>query len=181
MLRFILGSGGTGKTAYIYSQIKGLVLSGEQEVVMLVPDQSSFETEKAFLNLLGAKLCKRVTVFGFDGMCRHVFRKTRSVPNNVIDNGTRAVLMNIALEQLSEKLTLLKTKRTRGVTEMLLGVLSECKKSGITTDMLRSAAQQIEDETLSTKLKETALVLDAFDALLSQSYIDPLEDRKSVV
>lgn len=176
MLRFILGSGGTGKTAAIYQKIKEQVLAGEQEVLMLVPDQSSFETEKAFLNLLGAKLCKRVTVFGFDGMCRHVFQKTRSVPQNVIDNGTRAVLMNIALEQLSEKLTLLKTKRKRGVTEMLLGVLSECKKSGVTTDMLRDAAQRIEDETLRAKLQETALVLDAFDALLSQSYIDPLDN-----
>ena len=46
MLRFILGAGGTGKTAHIYSKIKELVLSGEQEVLMLVPDQSSFETEK---------------------------------------------------------------------------------------------------------------------------------------
>ncbi len=68
MLRFILGTGGSGKTAYIHNQIEELVRSGEQEVILLVPDQSTFETEKAFLNLLGARLCKNVTVFGFDGM-----------------------------------------------------------------------------------------------------------------
>ena len=176
MLRFILGRSGTGKTAAIHNRIRELVEGGEEQVLMLVPDQSSFETEKAFLDTLGARLCKRVEVFGFDGMCRHVFAKTRFVPLNVIDDGTRAVLMSIALEQLSEKLTLLPARRSRAVGDMLLATLAECKKNGITTAMLRVAAENIADETLKIKLTETALVLDAFDALLSQSYVDPLDN-----
>ena len=127
MLRFILGRGGTGKTAYILRSIKELVESGEEQVLLLVPDQSSFETEKALLEMLGARLCRRVEVFGFEGMCRHVFAQTRSLPSNVIDNGTRAVLMSVALEQLGDKLTLLRLRRPRAVAEMLLGTLSECK------------------------------------------------------
>ena len=102
MLQFILGTGGTGKTALIHNKIEELVRGGEQ-VLMLVPDQISFETEKSFLEHLGASRSRSVTVFGFDGMCRHVFQQTRCVPSNVIDNGTRAVLMSAALEQLSEK------------------------------------------------------------------------------
>ena len=118
MLRFILGRSGTGKTAAIHDRIQELVKGGEEQVLLLVPDQSSFETEKAFLDRLGAKLCRRVEVFGFDGMCRYVFAQTRSVPVNVIDNGTRAVLMNVALEQLSEKLTLLRSRRSRAVSSL---------------------------------------------------------------
>ena len=175
MLQFILGTGGTGKTALIHKKIEELARGGEQ-VLMLVPDQISFETEKRFLELLGARLSRNVTVFGFDGMCRDVFQRTRCVPMNVIDNGTRAVLMSAALEQLSEKLTLLRPRRQRGVAEMLLGTLTGCKNSGVTTDMLRGAAEKISDETLKIKLNETALVLDAFDAMLSQSYIDPLDN-----
>ena len=175
MLQFILGTGGTGKTALIHKKIEELARGGEQ-VLMLVPDQISFETEKRFLELLGARLSRNVTVFGFDGMCRDVFQRTRCVPMNVIDNGTRAVLMSAALEQLSEKLTLLRPKRQRGVAEMLLSTLTGCKNSGITTDMLRGAADRVSDETLKIKLNETALVLDAFDAMLSQSYVDPLDN-----
>ena len=176
MLRFILGRGGTGKTAYIYNKIKELVQNGEEQVLLLVPDQSTFEAEKAFLDILGAKQCKHVEVFGFDGMCRHVFQKTHNTPQNVIDNGTRAVLMSVALEQLSDKLTLLKSRRTRAVTDMLINTLSECKKSNISTDMLREAANNIQDKTLFVKLNETAMALDTFDALLSQSYVDPLDN-----
>lgn len=176
MLRFILGRSGTGKTAAVYQTIEELARAGEEQILLLVPDQSSFETEKAFLDRLGPRLCRRVIVFGFDGMCRHVFRQTHTVPANVIDNGTRAVLMNMALEQLSEKLTLLRSRRPRAVADMLLETLSGCKKSGVTTEMLRRAAGALDDQTLQTKLRETALVLDAFEALLSQSYIDPLDD-----
>ena len=177
MLRFILGKGGTGKTAYIYDRVRELVLGGE-DVLMLVPDQSTFEAEKAFLEILGAAKCKHVEVFGFDGMCRHVFQRTHTAPQNVIDSGTRAVLMSVALEQLSEKLTLLKSRRPRAVADMLLNTLTECKQNGITTAMLRAAAENISDETLSSKLNETALVLDTFDALLSQSYVDPLDNTE---
>ena len=109
MLRFILGKSGSGKTAYIYEQISDRVKSGESDIIMLIPDQSSFETEKDFLEILGARLSKNVTVFGFEGLCRHVFEKTANVFQNVIDDGTRAVLMSVALEQLSEKLSVLKS------------------------------------------------------------------------
>ena len=167
MLRLILGAGGTGKTTAIYNRIQELVQAGESEILLLVPDQSTFETEKALLDLLGAKQSKAVEAFGFEGMCRHVFALTHNVLQNVIDNGTRAVLMSLALEQLTEKLAVLPTKRNRAVAELLLETLSACKKSGITTDMLREAAQKTDDKTLSAKLSETALVFDTFDALLA--------------
>ena len=176
MLRFILGKSGTGKTTYIYNTISELTKSGNNKILMLVPDMSTFETEKAFLNLLGARLSKNIKVFGFSRLCRFVFEKTLNHTQNVIDNGTRAVIMNIALEQLTEKLKLLKTKNTKTLSEIMLQTLSDCKKNNISTDTLYDASKNVENETLKTKLYETALILDTFDAILSQSYVDPLDD-----
>lgn len=176
MLRFILGKSGTGKTTYIYNTISELAKSGNNKILMLVPDMSTFETEKAFLNLLGARLSKNIKVFGFSRLCRFVFEKTLNHTQNVIDNGTRAVIMNIALEQLTEKLKLLKTKNTKTLSEIMLQTLSDCKKNNISTDTLYDASKNVENETLKTKLYETALILDTFDAILSQSYVDPLDD-----
>lgn len=176
MLQFILGKSGTGKTTLIYEKIKELAEAGNDKILMLVPDQSSFETEKAFLDILGAKRSKNVKVFGFSRICRYVFEQTSNLPQNVIDNGTRAVIMSIALEQLTEKLKLLKSKNTKSLTEVMLQTLSDCKKNNISTDMLYKASERVADTTLKTKLYETALVLDTFDALVSQSYIDPLDD-----
>ena len=180
MLQFILGRSGFGKTSYIYGKIKEMVLSGNDKIIMLVPDQSTFETEKALFELLGAKNSKNVSVFGFLSLCRSVFEQTSHLPKNVIDDGTRSVIMSLALEQLSGKLTLLSEDKNKGISDLMIAMLKECKKSSVTTDMLRAAADNIDDETVKTKLNEAALIFDSFDAIVSQSYIDPLDDLDRV-
>ncbi len=176
MLQFILGKSGSGKTTFIQNRIAEHIKSGQNNIIILVPDQSSFETEKSFLNLLGAQKTRMLKVFGFSRLCRYVFEKTGNIPQNVIDSGTRSVLMNITLEQLTEKLTLFSSRNTRAVAEVMLQTLTECKKNSVTSDMLRQGAEKISGETLKTKLYETALILDTYDAVVSQSYIDPLDD-----
>ena len=73
MLQFILGKNGVGKTTYIYNSIKKLAESKNENIIMLVPDQITFETEKAFLDILGARKSKNVKVFGFSRFCNYIF------------------------------------------------------------------------------------------------------------
>ena len=176
MLRFILGTSGTGKTAAVYDRISELLGTEGKRALVLVPDQSTFETEKALLGLLGAKRALRAEVYGFSSLCRRVSELTADVAHNVLDNGTRAVIMSLALEQLTDKLSLLKTRNPKSVTDLMLNTLSECKSCRVTTDMLRFTAEGVGDETLRKKLTETAQVYDAYDAIVAQSYIDPLDD-----
>lgn len=176
MLRFVLGRSGSGKTTLIQNKICDLVLNGCDKVMLIVPDQSSFETEKEFLDLLGAKNSKKVLVFGFSRLCRYVFEQTNTTTKNVIDNGTRAVFMSLALEQLTEKLDLLGTAHKKSVVDVMLQTITDLKKSSINSDTLRLGAETVTDKTLREKLIETALVADTFDALVAQSYIDPLDD-----
>ena len=176
MIQFILGKSGTGKTTWLNNKVAELINNNGKKLMFLVPDQSTFETEKTFLDLLGAKKSKNVLVFGFSRLCKYVFEQTGNVPVNVIDDGTRAVVMSIALEQLTEKLTLLNNSNNKSMVDLMLQTLVECKKNGITTQILCEGALKVNDVTLCTKLNETALVLDTFDALVSQSYIDPLDD-----
>lgn len=176
MLQFILGRSGFGKTSFIYNKIKEMVLSGEDKIIMLVPDQSTFETEKSLFELLGAQHSKSVSVFGFLSFCRSVFEQTANNPKNVIDDGTRAMIMSVALEQLTDRLTLLNADKNRGISDLMISTLKECKKGGVSPDMLRAAAENINDDTVKQKLNESALIFDAFSAIVSQSYIDPLDD-----
>lgn len=180
MLRFILGKSGSGKTTYIYNKISEQVNSSDSRILMLIPDQSSFETEKNLLNLFGAKKARQVSVFGFTKLCSYVFDKVKFKPTNVIDNGTRAVIMNLALEQLTEKLKLFSGKNSKSIADIMLKTLEDCKNNNISTDLLRECSVKLEDNTLSSKLYETSLILDTYDALVSQSYVDPLDDLTRV-
>ena len=53
MLQFILGRTGTGKTRSVYAEIREAIQNGAENIIMLIPDQVSLETEKAVLELLG--------------------------------------------------------------------------------------------------------------------------------
>lgn len=176
LLRFITGTGGTGKTHYIYQQLQQELQNGNEKLLLLVPDQSTFATEKALLEFLGAPQARHVLTFGFQSLCRHVYDLCSVTADNVIDNGTRAVIMSVAIEQLSEKLHLFSGGKNRNLTTLMLRTLSECKKNGVTPEQLRNASLTVSDRTLRQKLGETSLVFETFDAILSQSYIDPLDD-----
>ncbi len=177
MIRFVLGKSGSGKTEYLYNTLTKLARGEDSRLIMLIPDQSSFETEKEFLDRLGAKKCKNVMVFGFSRFCRYVFDAVNFEQKNVIDDSTRAVIMSLALEQLSDSLEMFAgSSGKKGVIDSMLSTLKECKKAKISTEALRAASAFISDKTLKTKLRETALIIDAFDAIVEQSYIDPLDN-----
>ena len=175
MLRFILGKSGTGKSTETL-KIAGELADRNLPVMLIVPDQSTFECEKTLLDVFGAKKAEKVLVFGFSRLCKYVFELTGNSADNVIDEGTRAVAMSLALEELTEKLRLLSSKGNKSLVDVMLQTVSDLKKSSVTSDELRSASMLVCDETLKTKLNETALISDTFDALVSQSYIDPMDD-----
>ena len=55
-LRFIFGRGGSGKSTYILNEIKKRVQDDETTpVIMLVPEQYTFEMEKRMSRLFKAK------------------------------------------------------------------------------------------------------------------------------
>ncbi len=177
MLQFILGKSGSGKTTKALNVLSEKRGKGDKKLLMLVPDQSSFETETAFLDILGPKLSRDIKVFGFSRLSDYVFNVTANTPENVIDDGVRKIIMSKALEEVSEKLEVFASSKIRkSALELMIHSLKECKKDNITCDMLECVCDNIENDTLKKKISETALVLNAYDALLSESYIDPLDN-----
>ena len=176
MLHFVLGTTGVSKTEYLYKHFCKLAESGEQKLMFLVPDQYSFNTEKAFLELLGPRVSRNIKVFGFSRLCDYVFEQTGNRFLNFADEGVRNVVMNVAIEQVRDSLDLFSKGATAtDLTELMLNSIKEYKKCSITSSMLYDVAEKVGDTTLSKKLAETALLYDTYDAILSKSYIDPLD------
>ena len=79
-LRFVFGRGGSGKSTYLLNEIKQRVQDNETTpVILLVPEQYSFEMEKKISSLyLGKEKDKymRTRVLTFNTMSALVFTKT---------------------------------------------------------------------------------------------------------
>ena len=181
MLRFVLGRSGFGKTEYLRQLIADKARAGEDKLLFLVPDQITFEAETAFLDLLGPADAGRVLVLGFSRMSDYVFEATGNRFASFADEGIRNLVMSLALEQVADRLTIFeKRAASRDLCEIMLSAVKEYKKCSLTSETLLRAADEVGDETLSKKLTDTALVYDAYNAIMEQSYMDPLDSLTKV-
>ncbi|MEE1128174.1 MAG: hypothetical protein UHZ05_08040, partial [Acutalibacteraceae bacterium] len=72
MLHFMLGTAGSGKTNTVRRRIAEGVKKGESGIVLLTPEQYTFESEKALLNLLGATSADRAEVISFTRLVDYI-------------------------------------------------------------------------------------------------------------
>ena len=174
MLNFIKGESGSGKTTYITNLLANMVKNGEKNILYIVPDQSSFDTQRTCLDLLGPKDSLNINVQGFTGLCDYIFSVNGSSGKIPLDDGGKSIIMSLAIDECQDNLPLFShTKNKNELINLMLSAVSEYKTCNITSEKILDTASEIEDETLRTKLKETCLIRDTFDALVSQSYVDP--------
>ena len=173
MLRFIFGRSKSGKTTYVDNKVCDLINEGEERILVIVPDQVTFETEKAYLNLLGPKLSTKVMVLGFSRLCDYVFEFTGAVRKTPADDCTKALLMSVALEEVKDNLSLYCEKaNSPELAKLMLSARKELNLSGNTYDSVFEAIADT-DELTKNKMGDIYLASSAMEALLSESFEDP--------
>ena len=177
MLRFIFGRAGSGKTYKVRDMLKDLARSGGEKLMLLVPEQSSFENERAMLRLLGAKDARRVSVTSFSRLVDTVQRECGGFAGRRLDDGGRSMFMSLALEQVKDQLRIYR-KNAEGteLVGLLLGILTEFKMCDVGPRDLEKAALRLPDGNLRRKAEEISQIFSAYDALVAQSFVDPLDD-----
>lgn len=177
MLHLILGRSGSGKTQAVRALLKELAQEPQKKLMLLVPEQSSFENERAMLRLLGAKNAQRVEVTSFSRLADAVFRRYGGAAGRRLDDGGRSIFMSLALEQVKDQLVFYrKNAESAELISLLLSACAELKMCEVAPQDLDQAARAIHGETLRQKAAELALIFSAYEALVAQSYVDPLDD-----
>lgn len=177
MLRFVLGRSGSGKTEYIRAALKSMAQTSPEKLMLIVPEQSSFENERAMLHLLGAKDVQRVSVTSFSRLADAVFRRYGGAAGRRLDDGGRSILMSLALEQVKDQLSFYrKNAESTELVGLMLSASTELKMCDVKPLDIERAAEGMPQSTLKQKMSELSLIFSAYDALVAQSYVDPLDD-----
>lgn len=177
MLRLVFGRAGSGKTEYARQELCRLAGQKQGKYMLLVPEQYSFESERAMLRLLGPKQALGVEVVSFTRLSDAVFRRFGGCCGQRLNDGGRSIFMSLALEQVSAHLPLYqKHAAAPELVSMMLEASAELKMCSLAPSQLGEAASEIEDGTLREKMQELSLVLSAYEALVAQSYLDPLDE-----
>ncbi|MBR5753779.1 MAG: hypothetical protein IKX83_04770, partial [Clostridia bacterium] len=173
MLQLVTGRSGSGKTEYVRGLLGRLAEQGEAPLLLLVPEQYSYDTERAMLRRFGNRTAQRVEVLSFTRLADYVFRDIGGNAGVVADEGTKLILMLRAMDTVSEKLDYYQKNRTDvRLAKELLQIFREIQQSGAALSRLEEVAGEVDSPVLSRKLRELSLIFNVYDALFRNRYSD---------
>ncbi len=177
MLQFVLGRAGSGKTEYLRQVLSDRSLQGDGKCIMLVPEQYSFETEKAMLRLAGPQRANAIGIYSFTRLAETVFRQVGGAAGHRLTDGGRRILMSSAIAACEDQLEVYKSAAKSGrITDLMLTAVNEMKLCGIPPERLTEASGELKSLGLAQKLRELGIIYAAYNALVAASYLDSRDD-----
>lgn len=181
MLHLILGRAGSGKTTWarrFLAEAAGAgTTEGHPRAILIVPEQYSFESERAILRGMGAEKAQGILVTSFTRLAELSFRTYGGIAGRRLTDGGRRILMRLAIDSVEDALCLYKENvRTGALVQVMLSAEAEMKMCAISPEVLAQAALQAGNEVLRQKTKDLSLIFSAYEALVQQSYLDPQDD-----
>jgi len=181
MLYPLVGAAGTGKTTYMIERIRQLCAEGEK-VLLLVPEQFSFEMERRILLEVGRQSVGLVEVKSFSHFCRKVFMEFGGGAGQYITDAAKAMLMHSSLHQLKDKLEQYGKAASRpGFAASALKLIEQFKNAGTKPEDLQKFAELCGEERLKSKCMELHEIYSVYQANLEQGFVDDREDLARAV
>lgn len=173
MLYLIKGRAGSGKTNTMRQKILDTLNNSVSKPLLIIPEQFSFDTEKAMLKFLGAKMLKGLDIYSFSRLAFSTLKNTPYFTKNIPDEGVRKVLMSEALKELDGRLNIFTfAKANNDTLAALVDFSKELKYCCIDNEFLNEKTELLSEGFLKEKLQELSLINEGYNALVTQSYFD---------
>ena len=176
MLQLLLGRAGAGKSTWIREQAAKRAAAGKQ-VMLLVPEQVSFETEKQILQRLEGRYIERVEVLSFTRLCNLIFRTFGGLAGQYVDDASKNVLMHLACLQVKDALQVYGRQAERAAfAERMTRTIDELKNAAAGPEDALHLSAILPEGALRRKTADIAMIYCAYDALLAGRFLDALDD-----
>ena len=178
-LKFMLGRAGTGKTRACLEEITAKSLSDPMghPLIMLVPEQASFQYEIALVSSLGSGGIMRAQVLSFRRLAWRVLQEVGGGARTPIgDLGKRMVLRRLLECRRGELKVFQRAAGQRGFADTLAGAIAEMKLYRVGPDDLRKKRAALAaggQSLLAGKLDDLALLYEDLDSFMQGRYTDP--------
>jgi ATP-dependent helicase/nuclease subunit B len=183
-LRIIAGRAGTGKSRRCLDEIREALQSNPEghPLVLLVPEQSTFQAEYALVRTPGLPGMLRAQALSFRRLALRVMQETGGSARIHIDESGKSMLLYRQLRQSKEELKLFRNLADQpGFVDKLNELFTEFRRYGIDAiqleEQVRGALEhQKTGALLTSKLEDLLLIYKAFESDLSRHYIDSEDD-----
>ncbi|WP_219836293.1 helicase-exonuclease AddAB subunit AddB [Paenibacillus sp. R14(2021)] len=180
-LRFVIGRSGAGKTHHCLTAISNRLLDQPDgaPLIMLVPEQATFQTEYALLGGPQAQLngTIRAQALSFRRLSFRVMQETGGTALTPISENGKNMLLYKIVHRLNTQLQLFQgSENQHGFIERLGELMTEWKRYGIDAEMLRDFEEghrsASRSSLLSRKLGDLQLISAQLDQELAGLYVD---------
>jgi ATP-dependent helicase/nuclease subunit B len=178
-LRFIYGGAGRGKSTFCLQDIEARSKrEHEKPLVLLVPEQFSFQAEKNLIKVVGSTGIKNVQVLSFNRLAYRVFSEVGGITLRAMDASGKAMLIHSILQRQQEEFKVFKgASRQKGFVDNVARAITEFKKYRVSVEDLNKVKESLgEHPLLVDKITDLSLIYGEFDNILNQNYIDPEDD-----
>ncbi len=178
MLKTVFARAGSDKASFIRQSIEQSLEKSGRDVILLIPEQSSFETEKQLYKSLGDALFSRVKVLSFTNLSRLVKSLYGDKSGARLSPAGKIILSSCAADRAADSLKFYSRQSTNGAfAKKVSGIIDELKASAISSSELEKSIAALEnDGQLYDKLSDISAIYNWYDALLGESYVDPSDE-----
>lgn len=166
-MEIIYGVSGTGKSEYIYEEIKK---SDAKKIYIITPEQFSFTAEKKLLDKLENGATLNCEVLSFERMAYRVINKCfEKTPKNIGRSGKAEIIYD-AISKNQKELNFL--GKSQENVDTILTQITEFKKHNISVDMLEKQKESTEDEYLKIKLNDMLVMYKTLEETVQGNFLD---------
>lgn len=177
-LRFIYGRAGYGKSRFCLEDIrKKLNKDDNHPLIIVVPEQFSFQAEKNLITSIYRDENLRAKVFSFRRMAYRAFTEVGGLTRQHMNMAGRAMLIYRIMNELKGDLRLYsKSAGASGFVDTISEIITELKRYDISPPELINAADIITDEVLKNKLSDIGHIFEKYESAIHEKYIDTEDD-----
>lgn len=176
-LHFILGRAGSGKTHYCLEEIRKELLAAPRgaAIILLVPEQATFQMERALVNLPGLQGSIRCQVLSFQRLAWRVSQEVGGAARPYLSDLAKHMLLRRLLKRRAKDLKILRLGAWQqpGFIYELASTLKEFKHYCLSPSKLREVASSRSlkgtHELLSAKLYDLALLWEDMEKTLEEN------------
>jgi len=176
-LRFVIGRAGAGKTTYCLEEIQKELQDRPlgPSIIILVPEQSTFQMEQKLTGLPGLEGSFRAQVYSFRRLAWRVLQETGGANRPFLgDNGKRMVLCRLLEENRHRLKAFARVAKQPGFYDRLAQAIGELKAYHVKPEDLQQVLASWQGESLAKdKLADLLVIYRGFQQVLEGRLIDP--------
>ena len=162
------------KSEYILNKITFLLENSHKKVMLLVPEQSSFEAEKELYLALGDKKFARLEVVSFTRLCSLIKARYGFDGGERLSAAGKIILTSCAAKNAAPSLKIYSSQaKSTAFAGEVSSVIDELMVAGVSPDVFEKGLVGVEGEPLLfDKLSDILEIYRWYDALLKKGYLD---------